>query len=78
MEPMGVGIPGAINPHNIATRAYDVSPSPVKRLVKPSFYLLSPYMNKKTKVEFKMTRLEWMLGNSIFAMRGEKLCNSES
>ncbi|PWA41699.1 hypothetical protein CTI12_AA551450 [Artemisia annua] len=73
MEPMGVGIPGAINPHNITTRASDVSPSPVKRLVKPSSYLLSPYMNKKTRVELKMTRPEWMLGNSIFAMRGEKL-----
>ncbi|PWA81463.1 F-box associated domain, type 1 [Artemisia annua] len=73
MEPMGVGISGAINPHNIATRASDVSPSPVKRLVKPSSYLLSSYMNKKTKVKLKMTRPEWMLGNSIFAMRGEKL-----
>ncbi|PWA64591.1 hypothetical protein CTI12_AA343320 [Artemisia annua] len=73
MEPMGVGIPGAINPHNIATRASNVSPSPVKHLVKPSSYLLSPYMNKKTRVELKMTRLEWRLGNSIFAMRGEKL-----
>ncbi|PWA46524.1 hypothetical protein CTI12_AA507870 [Artemisia annua] len=72
MEPMG-GIPGASNPHNIATRASDVSPSPVKHLVKPSSYLLSPYMNKKTRVELKMTRPEWMLGNSIFAMRGEKL-----
>ncbi|PWA61842.1 ulp1 protease family, C-terminal catalytic domain-containing protein [Artemisia annua] len=73
MEPMGVGIPGAINPHNIATRAFDASPSPVKRLVKPSSYLLSPYMNKKTRVELKMTRPEFILGNSIFAMRGEKL-----
>ncbi|PWA51856.1 hypothetical protein CTI12_AA460020 [Artemisia annua] len=70
---MGVGIPGAINPHNIATRAFDVSPSPVKRLVKPSSYLLSSYMNKKTRVELKMTKPEFILGNSIFAMRGEKL-----
>ncbi|PWA46217.1 hypothetical protein CTI12_AA510700 [Artemisia annua] len=73
MEPMGVGIPGAINPHNIATRAFDASPSPAKRLVKLFSYLLSPYMNKKTRVELKLTRLEWMLGNSIFAMRGEQL-----
>ncbi|PWA92273.1 hypothetical protein CTI12_AA081260 [Artemisia annua] len=73
MEPMGVGIPCAIIPHNIATRASDVSPSPVKRLMKPYSYLLSPYMNKKTRIELKMTRLEWMLGNSIFAMREEKL-----
>ncbi|PWA86068.1 ulp1 protease family, C-terminal catalytic domain-containing protein [Artemisia annua] len=65
MEPMGVGIP--------ATRASDVSPSPIKRLVKPPSYLLSPYMNKKTRVELKMTRPEFILGNSIFAMRGEKL-----
>ncbi|PWA82400.1 ulp1 protease family, C-terminal catalytic domain-containing protein [Artemisia annua] len=33
--PMGVGIPGAINPHNIATRAFDASPSPVKRAINP-------------------------------------------
>ena len=78
MEPMGVDIPAAVNPDIQQKFFYgtcdsDVSPTPVKRLVKPSSYLLSPFMNKKTRVEHKLTRLEWMLGNSIFAMRGDKM-----
>ncbi|PWA42841.1 hypothetical protein CTI12_AA539640 [Artemisia annua] len=73
MEPMGVGNPGSVTPQNMATRASNVSPSPEKRLVKRSSYLLSPYMNKKTRVELKMTRPEFILGNSVFVMQGEKL-----
>nr|GEZ47782.1 hypothetical protein [Tanacetum cinerariifolium] len=49
------------------------SPSPKKRVVKPSSYLLSPYMNKKTNVVPKITRLEFILGNSLFAMQGDKM-----
>ena len=65
--------PGDITPQNMSTRASDVSLSPEKRLVKPSSYLLSPYMNKKTKVQLKLTRPEFVLGNSVFAMQGEKM-----
>nr|GFA57299.1 ulp1 protease family, C-terminal catalytic domain-containing protein [Tanacetum cinerariifolium] len=49
------------------------SPSPKKRAVKASSYLLSPYMNKKTNVVPKITRLEFILGNSLFAMQGDKI-----
>nr|GEV65234.1 hypothetical protein [Tanacetum cinerariifolium] len=49
------------------------SPRPKKRAVKPSSYLLSPYMNKKTNVVSKITRLEFILGNSLFAMQGDKM-----
>nr|GFB23550.1 ulp1 protease family, C-terminal catalytic domain-containing protein [Tanacetum cinerariifolium] len=51
------------------------SPSPKKRVVKASSYLLSPYMNKKTNVVPKITRLEFILGNSLFAMQGDKIEN---
>ncbi|GJS40898.1 vacuolar-sorting receptor 1-like protein [Tanacetum coccineum] len=51
------------------------SPSPKKRAGKPSSYLLSPYMNKKTNVVPKITRLEFILGNSLFAMQGDKIEN---
>nr|GEZ73916.1 hypothetical protein [Tanacetum cinerariifolium] len=49
------------------------SPSPKKRVVKASSYLLSPYMNKKTNVVPKITRLEFIPGNSLFAMQGDKI-----
>nr|GEX47003.1 hypothetical protein [Tanacetum cinerariifolium] len=48
---------------------------PGKRIVKRSSYLLSPYMNKKTKVVPKITRMEFSVGNSLFAMLGDKIQN---
>ncbi|GJS19805.1 hypothetical protein Tco_0448437 [Tanacetum coccineum] len=47
-------------------------PSSKKRVVKPSSYLISPYMNKKTKVISLIKKLEFVLGNSLFAMQGDK------
>ncbi|GJW78398.1 hypothetical protein Tco_0140080 [Tanacetum coccineum] len=38
-----------VTPERLATRVSKLSPSPEKRRVKPSSYLLSPYMNKTTK-----------------------------
>nr|GEX37888.1 copia protein [Tanacetum cinerariifolium] len=38
-----------VTPEILATRVSKLSPSPEKQRVKPSSYLLSPYMNKKTK-----------------------------
>ncbi|GKD36768.1 hypothetical protein Tco_1256975, partial [Tanacetum coccineum] len=49
------------------------SPIAKKRVVKPSPYMLSPYMNKKTNVVPKITRSEFILGNSVFAMQGDKM-----
>ncbi|GKA94579.1 hypothetical protein Tco_0816617, partial [Tanacetum coccineum] len=49
------------------------SPIAKKRVVKPSPYMLSPYMNKKTNVVPKITRSEFILGNSVFAMQGDKI-----
>nr|GEW61044.1 hypothetical protein [Tanacetum cinerariifolium] len=49
------------------------SPRPKKRVVKPSSYLLSPYINKKTNVVPKITRLEFIRRNSLFAMQGDKM-----
>ncbi|GKA87556.1 ulp1 protease family, C-terminal catalytic domain-containing protein [Tanacetum coccineum] len=46
-----------------------------KRVVKPSSYVLSPYMNKKTNVVPKITKMEFIVGNSLFAMQGDKLEN---
>nr|GEV85559.1 ulp1 protease family, C-terminal catalytic domain-containing protein [Tanacetum cinerariifolium] len=66
---------GPLTPENIPTRVSNVSLSPKKRDVKPSSYLLSPYMNKKTKVVPKITRLEFILRNSLFAMQGDKIEN---
>nr|GEW66545.1 hypothetical protein [Tanacetum cinerariifolium] len=60
-----------ITPEKLPTQ--EGSPSPKKRAVKPSSYLLSPYMNKKTNVVPKITRLEFILGNSLFAMQGDKI-----
>ncbi|GJW11584.1 ulp1 protease family, C-terminal catalytic domain-containing protein [Tanacetum coccineum] len=44
-----------------------------KRVVKPSSYVLSSYMNKKTNVVPKITKMEFIVGNSLFAMQGDKL-----
>ncbi|GJR28649.1 ulp1 protease family, C-terminal catalytic domain-containing protein, partial [Tanacetum coccineum] len=46
-----------------------------KRVVKPSSYVLSPYMNKKTNVVPKITKMEFIVLNSLFAMQGDKLEN---
>ncbi|GKB28730.1 peptidase C48, SUMO/sentrin/Ubl1 [Tanacetum coccineum] len=37
--------------------------------------LSSPYMNKKTKVVPKITRLEFNIGNGLFTMQGDKIEN---
>nr|GEV74119.1 hypothetical protein [Tanacetum cinerariifolium] len=63
---------GPFTPDRMPTRASKVSPSSEKRVVKPSFYLLSSYMNKKKKVP-KFTRMEFIVGNSLFAMQGDKM-----
>ncbi|GKC29253.1 hypothetical protein Tco_1036547 [Tanacetum coccineum] len=55
------------------TRTSNANTSLGKRIVKPSSYLLSPYMNKKTKVVSKITRLEFIIGNNLFAMQGDKM-----
>ncbi|GJT74110.1 hypothetical protein Tco_1040835 [Tanacetum coccineum] len=47
--------------------------SPKKRISKPSAYLSSPYMNKKTVLIAQVKRLEFVLGNSVFAMQGDTL-----
>ncbi|GKE26605.1 hypothetical protein Tco_1441989, partial [Tanacetum coccineum] len=60
-----------ITPEKLPTQK--ASPCPKKRAVKPSSYLLSPYMNKKTNFVPKITRLEFILGNSLFAMQGDKI-----
>ncbi|GJZ51173.1 hypothetical protein Tco_0605688 [Tanacetum coccineum] len=72
MEVMNQGLP---TPERMLTSVSNVSPSPEKRIVNPSCYLLSPYMNKKTKVVPKIKRLEFILGNSLFAMEGDKIEN---
>ncbi|GKC06850.1 hypothetical protein Tco_0998460 [Tanacetum coccineum] len=64
---------GPPTPDRMPTRASNASASPGKRIVKPSSYLLSTYMNKKTKVVLKITRLEFIIGNSLFAMQGDKI-----
>ncbi|GJT46162.1 hypothetical protein Tco_0954877 [Tanacetum coccineum] len=50
---------GPVTPERLTTR-----PSPEKRRVNPSPYLLSPYMNKKMKVLPKITRMEFIVKNS--------------
>ncbi|GKB75067.1 ulp1 protease family, C-terminal catalytic domain-containing protein [Tanacetum coccineum] len=54
-------------PQRVVTRS-----SPNKSIVKPSTYLKSPYMNKRTKVIPLIKRLEFVLGNSLFSMQGDK------
>ncbi|GJY32475.1 ulp1 protease family, C-terminal catalytic domain-containing protein [Tanacetum coccineum] len=46
--------------------------SPKKSIVKPPSYLNSPYMNKRTKLIPLINRLEFVLGNSLFSMQGDK------
>ncbi|GJR89288.1 ulp1 protease family, C-terminal catalytic domain-containing protein [Tanacetum coccineum] len=58
---------GPVTPERTPTQK--ASPIHKKRVVKPSPYILSPYMNKKTNVVPKITRLEFILGNSVFAMQ---------
>ncbi|GJY30944.1 hypothetical protein Tco_0414439 [Tanacetum coccineum] len=72
MEVMNQGL---LTPERMLTSVYNVSPSPEKRIGKPSCYLLSLYMNKKTKVVPQIKRLEFILGNSLFAMEGDKIEN---
>nr|GFA32479.1 hypothetical protein [Tanacetum cinerariifolium] len=43
------------------------------QIVKPPTYMNSPYMNKRIKVTSLIKRLEFVLGNSLFAMQGDKL-----
>ncbi|GJX27918.1 ulp1 protease family, C-terminal catalytic domain-containing protein [Tanacetum coccineum] len=69
-----VGEPRAVQPitavcppQRVVTRS-----SPKKSIVKPPSYLNSPYMNKRTKVIPLIKRLEFVLGNSLFAMQGDK------
>nr|GFA82573.1 ulp1 protease family, C-terminal catalytic domain-containing protein [Tanacetum cinerariifolium] len=62
-----------ITPEKLPTQK--ASHIPKKRAVKPSSFLLSPYMNKKTNDVPKITRLEFILGNSLFAMQGDKIEN---
>ncbi|GJX34014.1 ulp1 protease family, C-terminal catalytic domain-containing protein, partial [Tanacetum coccineum] len=64
---------GTVTPERLVTRHSKASPSPNKRMVKPSSYLLSPYMNKKTKVLPKINRSEFMIGTSLFAMQRDKI-----
>ncbi|GJZ11370.1 hypothetical protein Tco_0546129, partial [Tanacetum coccineum] len=64
---------GTITPKILVTRHSKASPSPNKLMVKPSSYILSPYMNKKTKVLPKINRTEFMIGASLFAMQRDKI-----
>ncbi|GJW03079.1 hypothetical protein Tco_1561935 [Tanacetum coccineum] len=74
-ERMEVVNPCPLTLERMATCASNVSHSPEKRMVKSSSYLLSPYMNKKTTVVPKITRLEFILGNNLFATQGGKIEN---
>ncbi|GJX65752.1 ulp1 protease family, C-terminal catalytic domain-containing protein [Tanacetum coccineum] len=64
-QPISVVCPQT--PQRVVTRS-----SPNKRIIKPSTYMTSPYMNKRTKVTSLIKRLEFVLGNSLFAMQGDK------
>ncbi|GKF24275.1 hypothetical protein Tco_0076597, partial [Tanacetum coccineum] len=46
--------------------------SPNKMIIKPPTYLTYPCMNKRTQVTSLIKRLEFVLGNSLFAMQGDK------
>ncbi|GJZ52501.1 hypothetical protein Tco_0607016, partial [Tanacetum coccineum] len=70
---MEVSNQGPPTSDRMPTRASNACASPGKQIVKPSSYLLSPYMNKKTKVVPKITRLEFSIGNSLFAMQCDKI-----
>nr|GEV71489.1 hypothetical protein [Tanacetum cinerariifolium]GEV84200.1 hypothetical protein [Tanacetum cinerariifolium] len=62
-----------LTPDRMPTRASKVSPSLEKQIVKPSSYMLSPYMDKKTKVVPKITRLESIIGTKKMFARHLKL-----
>ena len=67
---------GPSTPERVATRASNVSPEvvlPEKRAVKPSPFLCSPYMNQKTKIVPNITMVEFIVGNSLFSMQGDKM-----
>ncbi|PWA46455.1 hypothetical protein CTI12_AA511600 [Artemisia annua] len=67
---------GPATPERVATHASKGSPKiilPEKRVLKPSSFLCSPYMNKKTKVVPRITKVEFMVGNSLFSMQGDKM-----
>ncbi|GKD06126.1 hypothetical protein Tco_1181100, partial [Tanacetum coccineum] len=55
---------GPLTPDRMPTRASNASASLGKRIVKLSSYLLSPYMNKKTKVVPKITTLKFSIRNT--------------
>lgn len=65
VNPVSYLVPETAN--QVVTRS-----SPPKKLVKPKTYQKSPYMNKRTKVTTLISRLEFVLGNSLFAMQGDK------
>nr|GEZ21284.1 ulp1 protease family, C-terminal catalytic domain-containing protein [Tanacetum cinerariifolium] len=65
VQPISVVCPQT--PQRLVTRL-----SPNKRIIKPSTYLTSPYMNKRIKVTSLIKRLEFVLGNSLFAIEGDK------
>ncbi|PWA53295.1 Peptidase C48, SUMO/Sentrin/Ubl1 [Artemisia annua] len=67
---------GPATPERVTTRASKGSPEiilPEKRVVKLSSFLCSPYMNKKTKVVPRITKVEFMVGNSLFSMQADKI-----
>ena len=66
VQPLNTDCPRT--PERVVTRS-----SPKKRTVKPSSYLSSPYENKPTKVIAMVQRIEFELGNSLFAMQGDKM-----
>ncbi|GJT06910.1 putative tetratricopeptide-like helical domain superfamily protein [Tanacetum coccineum] len=64
---------GPPTPNRLPNRASHASAGLGKRIVKPSSYLLSAYMNQRTKVVPKITKLEFIIGNNLFAMQGDKM-----
>ncbi|PWA41151.1 hypothetical protein CTI12_AA556140 [Artemisia annua] len=62
VQPVNTDFPQT--PERVVTRS-----SPKKRIIKPSSYLSSPYENKPTKVIALLKRIEFELGNSLFAMQ---------
>ncbi|GJU73155.1 hypothetical protein Tco_1264560 [Tanacetum coccineum] len=61
---------GPPTPDRMPIRASNASASLGKRIVKPSSYILSPYMNNKTKVVPKIKRLEFSIGNRVCSYAG--------
>ncbi|GJW19124.1 hypothetical protein Tco_0026560 [Tanacetum coccineum] len=62
VQPVNVVCPQT--PQRVVTRS-----SPKKRFVKPSSYLTSPYMNKKTKVIPLIKRLAFVLDEQVLLLR---------